>query len=172
MPEAAGPLLVVRQAPAATPPAPDRERLVRRARVLAWAGLGWHVVEAAVAIAAGIAASSVALVGFGADSLVEAVAGVVVLWRFAAARAASEDAERRAQRLIAVSFYAIAVYVAFEAVRGLVGGHEPEASWVGIGLAAVTVVTMPPLAIAKARLGERLASSATRSEGRQNMLCA
>jgi divalent metal cation (Fe/Co/Zn/Cd) transporter len=95
-----------------------------------------------------------------------------VVWRFAAARASSEVAERRAQRLIAISFYIIAAYVAVEAARALAGGDEPEASWVGIGLAAFTAATMPPLAIAKARLGARLNSSATRSEGRQNLLCA
>ena len=177
MSEPTAPLLVVHRAPAAAEPAPaapgiERARLVRRARLLAWLGLGWHAVEAAVAIAAGIAASSVALVGFGAGSLVEAVAGVVVLWRFAAARAASEDAERRAQRLIGASFFAIAVYVAVESGRALIGGQEPEASWVGIALAAAALVTMPPLAIAKTRLGARLGSAATAGEGRQNMLCA
>ena len=177
MPEPTAPLLVVHRppgppAPAAAAPGLERARLVRRARLLAWLGLGWHAVEAAVAIGAGIAASSVALVGFGADSLVEGVAGIVVLWRFAAARAASEDAERRAQRLIGASFFAIAVYVAVESVRALTGGHEPEASWVGIALSAVTLVTMPPLALAKTRLGARLGSAATAGEGRQNMLCA
>src|SRR5919206_671012 len=146
MPQAAAPLLVVQRTP-------DRAALVRRARLLAWCGLAWHAVEAAVAIGAGIAASSVALVGFGADSLVEGVAGIVVLWRFAAARAASEEAERRAQRLIGASFFAIAVYVAVESVRALTGGHEPEASWVGIALSAAALVTMPPLAIAKTGLG-------------------
>jgi divalent metal cation (Fe/Co/Zn/Cd) transporter len=165
VPETAAPLLTIHR------PA-DRAALVRRARLLAWAGLGWHVVEAAVAIAAGIVASSVALVGFGADSVVEAVAGVVVLWRFAAARVASAEAERRAQRLIGASFFAIAVYVAIEAARSLVGGHAPEASWVGIGLSVVTLLTMPPLAAAKARVADRLGSAATRSEGRQNLLCA
>jgi divalent metal cation (Fe/Co/Zn/Cd) transporter len=100
------------------------------------------------------------------------VAGIVVLWRFAAARAASEDAERRAQRLIGASFFAIAVYVAVESGRALIGGHEPEASWVGIALAAAALVTMPPLAMAKTRLGARLGSAATAGEGRQNMLCA
>ena len=156
-------------------PAPageDRAVLVRRARSLAWLGVGWHAIEAAIAIAAGLAASSIALIGFGADSVIESVAGFVVLWRFAAVRASSEHAERRAQRLIAISFYVIAVYVAVEAVRALAGGEEPEASWVGIGLAAFTAATMPPLAIAKARVAARLGSSATRSEGRQNMLCA
>jgi divalent metal cation (Fe/Co/Zn/Cd) transporter len=175
MSEPAAPLLVVHRAPAAAtgPPAGlDRQRLVRRARLLAWLGLGWHAVEAAVAIGAGIAAASPALVGFGADSLVEGLAGIVVLWRFAAARVASDEAERRAQRLIGASFVLIAVYVAVEAVRGLAGGHEPDASWVGIALSAAALVTMPPLAVAKGRLGARLGSAATSGEGRQNMLCA
>jgi divalent metal cation (Fe/Co/Zn/Cd) transporter len=156
------------------PPAhsPERERLERRARLLARVGVGWHVAEAAIAVAAGIAAGSIALVGFGADSLIEAVAGFVVLWLFTGARRGSARAERRAQQLIAVSFYVLAVYVAVEAVRTLAGGHHPETSWVGIGLAAFTAATMPPLAIAKARVGEALRSAATKSEGRQNMLCA
>ncbi|MCW3023527.1 MAG: cation transporter, partial [Conexibacter sp.] len=152
---------------------PNRGALVRRARLLAAFGVAWHVLEAAVAILAGLAASSVALVGFGADSLVESAAGIIVLWRFAARRVTSERAEQRAQRLIGVSFYVIAAYVAVEAVRSLVGGgDEPSVSWVGIGLAAVTAVTMPPLAMAKARVGAALSSAATASEGRQNMLCA
>jgi divalent metal cation (Fe/Co/Zn/Cd) transporter len=153
-------------------PVAKRDDLVRRARLLAWLGLWWHGVEAAVAITAGVIAGSIALIGFGADSLVESIAGVVLLWRFAQARASSDRAERRAQRLIAGSFYVLAAYIAVEAVRTLAGGHHPEVSWVGIGLAAVTLVTMPPLALAKARLGERLGSSATKSEGRQNMVCA
>jgi divalent metal cation (Fe/Co/Zn/Cd) transporter len=150
----------------------ERERLVRRAKQLAWLGVGWHSVEAAIAIGAGLVAGSIALVGFGADSLIESFAGIILLWRFAASRVTSEDAERRAQKLIAVSFYVIAAYVGFEAVRSLLVGDRPEASWVGIGLAAVTLVTMPPLAIAKGRIGEKLGSSATKSEGQQNMLCA
>ena len=150
----------------------ERERLVRRARLLAWLGIGWHGVEATVAVGAGLAAGSIALIGFGADSLIESAAGVIVLWRFAASRVASEEAERRAQRLIALSFYVLAAYVGFEAARSLLTGERPDASWVGIGLAAVTLSTMPPLAIAKGRLGQRLGSAATRSEGRQNMLCA
>src|SRR5215212_6062947 len=150
----------------------ERARLVRRAKQLAWLGVGWHGIEAAIAVGAGLAASSIALIGFGADSLIESAAGIILLWRFAAGRASSEDAERRAQKLIGVSFYVIAAYVGFEAVRSLLVGERPDASWVGIGLAAVTLVTMPPLAIAKARIGERLGSSATKSEGQQNMLCA
>jgi divalent metal cation (Fe/Co/Zn/Cd) transporter len=153
-------------------PDPRRERLVRRAKLLAWIGVFWHVAEATIAVAAGLAAGSIALVGFGADSLIEAVAGFVVLWLFTGARRGSARAERRAQQLIAISFYALAAYVAVEAVRTLAGGDHPSVSWVGIGLAAFTAATMPPLAIAKARVGEALGSPATKSEGRQNMLCA
>jgi divalent metal cation (Fe/Co/Zn/Cd) transporter len=151
---------------------PERDRLVRRAKLLAWLGVGWHGIEATVAILAGLAAGSIALIGFGADSLIESVAGFVVLWRFATSRSTSEAAERRAQKIIAVSFYVLAVYVGVEAVRTLAAGDHPETSWVGIGLSVVTLATMPPLAIAKARIGERLGSAATKSEGRQNMVCA
>jgi divalent metal cation (Fe/Co/Zn/Cd) transporter len=150
----------------------ERHRLIRRARLLAWLGIGWHGIEAAIAVAAGLVAGSIALIGFGADSLVESFAGLVLLWRLANARASSEGAERRAQQLISVSFYVIAAYVAVEASRTLLQADRPEVSWLGIGLATVTLVTMPPLANAKAKVGDQLRSSATKSEGRQNMLCA
>ncbi len=162
------PIQLTRKPPGSGEPA----RLVRRAKILAWLGVGWHGIEAAVAVGAGLAAGSIALIGFGADSLVELVAGIILLWRFAASRASSESAERRAQKLIALSFYVIAAYVGFEAIRTLLAGDHPEASWIGIWLSVVTVLTMPPLAIAKARIGEKLGSSATKSEGQQNMLCA
>jgi len=145
---------------------------VRRAKLLAWLGIGWHGIEAAVAVGAGIIAGSIALIGFGADSLIESIAGIILLWRFAASRVSLEDAERRAQKLIGLSFYLIAAYVGFEALRSLLFGDRPEASWIGIGLSIVTLLTMPPLAIAKARIGERIGSPATKSEGQQNMLCA
>jgi divalent metal cation (Fe/Co/Zn/Cd) transporter len=149
-----------------------RDRLVRRARFLARLGLAWHAVEAAVAIVAGIAASSIALIAFGADSLVESMAGVILLWRLGDRRAQSEAAEHRAQRLIGLTFWLIAAYVGVEAIRSLLGGDQPAVSYVGIGLTAVTLVTMPPLAAAKARVAHDLGSAATRSEGRQNLLCA
>jgi divalent metal cation (Fe/Co/Zn/Cd) transporter len=154
------------------PPEPAREQLVARARLLAGLGIGWHAFEAAIAIGAGIAASSIALVGFGADSVIESAAGFVLIWRFGGNRSASESAERRAYRLIAVSFWVIAAYVAVEAGRQLAAGAHPETSWIGIGLAIVTLATMPPLARAKARVAEALGSAATKAEGRQNMLCA
>jgi divalent metal cation (Fe/Co/Zn/Cd) transporter len=156
----------------AVAPPSDRDRLVRRARLLAWFGLGWHAVEAAVAIGAGAVAGSIALVGFGGDSLIEAAAGVVVLWLMTGDRASSQRAERRAQQLIAASFVLLAAYVGVEGLRDLLGGHHPEPSWVGVGLAVVTLAVMPPLASAKRRVGERLGSSATASESRQTMLCA
>jgi divalent metal cation (Fe/Co/Zn/Cd) transporter len=159
-------------APAPSALGPEQDRLMRRARRLAWLGVGWHGVEAAIAVLAGLAASSIALIGFGADSMIEAVAGFVVLWLFSGSRRGSARAERRAQQLIAASFYLLAAYVAVEATRTLINADHPETSWVGIGLAAFTAVTMPPLAIAKARVGEALRSSATKSESRQNMLCA
>jgi divalent metal cation (Fe/Co/Zn/Cd) transporter len=146
-----------------------RARLVRRARLLAWAGIGWHVIEATVAVAAGVVAGSVALVGFGADSLIEAIAGLVVIWRLASAHAI---AERRAQQMIAASFYVLAAYVAVEAIRSLAAVDRPAVSWVGIGLSMLTLATMPPLATAKARVADALGSSATKSESRQTMLCA
>jgi divalent metal cation (Fe/Co/Zn/Cd) transporter len=149
-----------------------RESLVRRARFLARLGLAWHAVEATVAIAAGVAASSIALIGFGADSVVESIAGVVLLWRLSDGRAQSEDAERRAQRLIGLTFCLIAAYVGVEAIGSLFSGDQPSVSYVGIGLAAVTLAIMPPLAGAKTRVAHQLGSAATRSEGRQNLLCA
>jgi divalent metal cation (Fe/Co/Zn/Cd) transporter len=150
-------------------PLHSRARLLRRGRQLAWGGIGWHVIEAAVAVIAGVVAGSVALVGFGADSLIEAMAGLVVIWRLASARAM---AERRAQQLIAVSFYVLSAYVAIEAIRSLAAVDRPAVSWVGIGLSIVTLATMPPLAAAKARVADALGSSATKSESRQTMLCA
>ncbi|MGZ5309834.1 MAG: cation transporter, partial [Solirubrobacterales bacterium] len=129
-------------------------------------------VEASVALVAGIVAGSIALVGFGADSLVEMVAGVILLWRFGATRSDSATAERRAQQLIAGSFVLIAAYVGFAAVRDLATATEPEASWVGIWLSVVTLATMPLLAAAKTRVARELHSSAGASEARQTVLCS
>jgi divalent metal cation (Fe/Co/Zn/Cd) transporter len=150
----------------------ERARLERRTRLLAWVGIGWHVVEFAIALAAGLAASSIALIGFGADSLIEGLAGGVVLWLFTGKRRGSRSAERRAQQLIAISFFLLAGYVGVEALRTLANADHPDASWVGIGLAAFTAPTMPLLAYAKRRLGNQLHSSATVKEAAQTQLCA
>ena len=151
---------------------PQREQLERRARLLAWGGNIWHLIEFAIAIGAGVAAGSVALIAFGADSLIEALAGFVIIWLFTGSRLHSETAERRAQQVIAASYFLLATYVAVASVRDLVGGYEPGVSWVGVGLAAVTAPTMPLLARAKRNVGHRLNSSATVSEASQNMICA
>jgi hypothetical protein len=144
----------------------QRHRLVLRARRLTQLALGWHVLEATVAVAAGVVAGSVALVGFGADSLIEAAAGLVVLWLVTDERLASHHAERRAQQLIAVSFGLLAAYVTLEAIRDLIGSHHPAVSWVGIGLSVVTLLAMPPLAHAKRRADSAPGSSATELEAR------
>lgn len=147
-------------------------KLERQARLLAWGGIGYHFVEFALALVAGIAAGSIALIGFGADSLIEAGAGFVVLWLFTGQRLGSEAAERRAQQMIAGSFFILAAYVTVESLRSLIGENEPEASWLGIGLAAFTMVTMPLLAVVKRRIGQKLHSAATVKEASQTQLCA
>jgi divalent metal cation (Fe/Co/Zn/Cd) transporter len=152
-------------------PTTDRRRLERRARQLALWGNAWHLFEFAIAIAAGIAAGSIALIAFGADSLIELLAGGVIIWLFSGGRGTSEAAERRAQQLIAASFFVLAAYVAVEATRTLVLAEHPEASWVGIGLAAVTIPTMQFLAMAKRRVGRQLGSAAAMHEAEQNQIC-
>jgi divalent metal cation (Fe/Co/Zn/Cd) transporter len=152
--------------------ASNRARLERQARLLAWGGNAWHLIEFAIALVAGIAAGSIALIGFGADSLIEGLAGFVIVWLFTGSRLGSESAERRAQQLIAASYFVLAAYVGVESVRTLLGGHHPDTSWVGIGLAAFTAPTMPLLARAKRNVGRKLNSSATVNEATQNMICA
>jgi divalent metal cation (Fe/Co/Zn/Cd) transporter len=154
-------------------PSPDeRERLQRRVRMLALGGNAWHLIEFAIAIGAGIAAGSIALIGFGADSLIEGLAGFVIVWLFTGSRLHSQTAERRAQQIVAASYLILAAYVGLESIRTLIGGHHPASSWVGVGLAAFTAPTMPLLARAKRKVGNQLSSSATVSEAGQNMICA
>jgi divalent metal cation (Fe/Co/Zn/Cd) transporter len=156
-------------------PAPqraERPRLERRARRLAWGGNVWHLIEFAIAIGAGIAAGSVALLGFGGDSLIEILSGSVIVWLFTARRDSSQQAERRAQQLIAATFFMLTAYILAESFRDLIGDHHPHSSWVGIALAAVTAVAMPLLARAKRRVGRRLGSAAAVAEAEQNQLCA
>jgi divalent metal cation (Fe/Co/Zn/Cd) transporter len=156
----------------ATLPHVERRRLVRRVQLLAWASLLWMTAEGTIAVVAGLLAGSIALVGFGLDSAIEGVASVVIIWRFWGARALSEAAERRAQKLVAVQFFILAPYVAVEAVRALLTGHEADVTWLGIGLTLGSAIFMPLFGVAKRRVGRQLGSSATVSEGAQNMLCA
>jgi hypothetical protein len=158
-----------------TLPAVSRERygqLARRARLLSWLSLAWMTVEGVVAISAGVVASSIALVGFGLDSVIEGLASVVIIWRFTGSRVFSERAELRAQKLVAVQFFLLAPYVGFESIKSLAAGDRPDISWVGIGLAVASVFLMPLLGLAKERLADQMGSAATKGEGRQNLLCA
>jgi hypothetical protein len=138
------------------------EELARRVRLLSWLSLFWMTIEGAVAITAGIVASSIALVGFGLDSGIEGVASLIIIWRFTGHRMFSHAAEQRAQKLVAVQFFLLAPYVAFESTRSLLGAEHPEVSWVGIGLAVGSVIFMPMLGIAKERLADQLGSAATK----------
>ena len=150
----------------------ERIRLASRARLLSWASLGYMAVEGGVGILAGVLAGSIALGGFGLDSVIEGFASAIIVWRFTGDRIFSEAAERRAQRLVAIQFFLLAPYVGVESVRALWLGERPETSLLGIALAALSLVIMPALGIAKQRLAEQLGSPATRGEGRQNLLCA
>jgi divalent metal cation (Fe/Co/Zn/Cd) transporter len=150
----------------------DYLRLARRAKWLSWASLGYMTLEGLVAVLAGIAAGSIALIGFGIDSAIEGFASVVIVWRFTGSRTLSHRAEERAQKLVAIQFFILAPYVGVEAIRSLINADRPDESIVGIALAASSLVVMPLLGRAKQRIGRRIDSSATASEGKQNLLCA
>ncbi len=141
----------------------------RTAVRLAWATIAWNVVEAVVAIAAGTAAGSIALVGFGLDSTVEVMSAIVIVWQF---RGLTEAREHRALRLIALSFFALAAYVAIRAVIDLAGESEPDPSAVGIGLAVASLIVMPLLARMKRRTGARMGSATVVADSNQTKLCA
>jgi divalent metal cation (Fe/Co/Zn/Cd) transporter len=153
-------------------PAGERDRLVRRAKALSWLSLAWMTVEGAVAITAALIAGSVALLGFGLDSVIEALASVIVIWRFTGDRRLSDHAEQRAQRLVAISFFLLAPYVTQDAIRTLIAGDHPSISWIGTGLSISSLILMPVLGRAKQSIGSQLGSGATAGEGAQNLLCA
>ena len=150
----------------------ERDRLIRRAKALSWLSLAYMTAEGTIAITAAILASSVALLGFGLDSAIEGLASIIVIWRFTGTRRLSERAEQRAQRLVAITFFLLAPYIAQDAIRTLANGEHPRTSWLGIGLSISSIIVMPLLGNAKRRIGRRLGSGATAGEGTQNMLCA
>jgi divalent metal cation (Fe/Co/Zn/Cd) transporter len=158
-----------------SPPAPRNDEWMaaaRWARRLAWLSLVWMCVEGVVGLWQGFLAGSISLIGWALGSVVEGLASVIVVWRFTGSRTLSEHAERRAQRGVAVSFWLIAPYIAFESVHHLLAAKQPEPTVVGIVLTGVALVLMPVLGSAKTRLGARLGSAATKGEGAQNYLCA
>jgi len=148
----------------------ERARLGRRARLLAGLSVGYNVIEAIIAVAAGLVASSVALIGFGLDSMIEVSSGLIILWQFR--RPLPESREKRALKMMAVAFFALAAYVGFESVRSLITGHEVDASPVGIGLAVASLCIMPFLSWAQRRTGRSLGSRAVVADGTQTLLCA
>ena len=152
----------------------SRAAAVTRARWLNVATIGWNSLEGVIAIAAGIAAGSVSLVGFGFDSAIEVSAALILTWRLAQERkdSCTQPADTRATKAIALSFAALAIYVLVEGVRDLVTVTEPEASVPGIVLAALSLLVMPFLARAKARLAPVLGSTAAAADAAQTNLCA
>jgi divalent metal cation (Fe/Co/Zn/Cd) transporter len=150
--------------------ASEREALRRRALVLAWLTVGWNLVEGTVAVGLGLAAGSVALLGFGLDSFIETSSGLVMLWRFGT-RAAEERAEAIALRLVGVSLLVLAAWIAADSGLALLRREAPEASPWGIVLASVSLVVMPVLAVAKRRVAARLASRALKADAFQTLAC-
>lgn len=144
--------------------------LIRRAVRLEYFTITWNVIEAVVAIGAGVSAGSIALIGFGFDSSIESFAGAVVLWQLRGAE--DEERKERALKLIAVTFFVLAAYVVFESLRDLITNAEPETSFTGIGIAIVSIIVMPTLALAKRRLAERMGSAVLRADAAETFLCS
>jgi divalent metal cation (Fe/Co/Zn/Cd) transporter len=147
----------------------ERTRLGRRAQLLAAVSVGYNLLEAIVAIAAGAAAGSVALVGFGLDSVVEMSSGLVILWQFR--HRLPETRERQALQLIGISFYALAAYVAVESLRSLLVAGDAAPSTVGIALAGASLVVMPFLSWAQRKTGRALGSGSVVADSKQTLLC-
>jgi divalent metal cation (Fe/Co/Zn/Cd) transporter len=152
----------------------SRPSLVRRGQRLTWLTLGYNALEAVIAIGAGIVAGSIALEGFGVDSVIEVSASAAALWRLSL----DVDPDRRARaerlthRLIGASFLALAAFVTWQAAATILTRSAPDESLVGIGLAALSLIVMPLLARAKRRVGNQLQSDAIVAESKQTSLCA
>ncbi len=161
----------------ATPTSPGptsarHARLARRIRLLVAATIAYNVGEAIVAITAGTMASSTALVGFGLDSVIEVSSAAAVAWQFSAREHAAREArEKTALRVIALSFFALAAYVAVDSVRALTGSGEAEHSTAGIVLAALSLAVMPFLSAAQRRAGRELGSASAVADSKQTLLC-
>ena len=154
-----------------------RAQLLNRGLRLEYLTIGWNIAEGVIAVGAGLAAGSIALIGFGVDSFVETISGAILVWRLRAETGGGADeerieqVERRAERLVGVSFAILAAYVAFEAVRTLAAQDRPDASPIGIVLTAVSIGVMLWLAGAKRETGEALASRALIADSHQTYAC-
>ena len=158
-------------------PLERRRGLHRRALRLESFTVGWNVVEAVVAIGAGVIAGSVALVGFGVDSGVEVISAVGLLWRLRKAGSTAtvqeeSAAERRALYVVAATFFLLAAYISFEAITALVGREEPETSTVGLVLSVLSLLIMPALAHSKQRTGREMGSRALVADAMETWVCS
>jgi len=142
--------------------------IVRRGRRLEYLTIGWNSLEAIISIGAGIVAGSIALVGFGIDSVIEVSSGAVLLWRLVS----GEHREQLALKLVGFSFLALAAYVAIDALTTLWFREAPEKSYVGIGLAILSLIVMPLLASAKRKVASSIKSQAMHADSRQTDICA
>lgn len=168
-------LPVVQTTPSSTLPAqpsPAWLRAARQAKLLAWASLAWMSVEGFVGVLAGVQAHSLGVVTWAASSFVEALASLIVVWRFTGRRTMSASSEATAQRLVAASFFLLAPYFVVEAIRKLLDGGQTHVTPLAVGLTLSAIVLMPLLGLAKLRLGRTLDSGATAGEGIQNIMCA
>ena len=148
------------------------ETLQRRAVRLEYFTVGWNAMEALVALVAGIVASSIALIGFGLDSIIETISGLTLLWRFKQRRLEEHDAESRAVKVVGLTFFALAGYVVYEAGRDLWFRRAPEFSLAGSVLTAVSLVVMPVLAVAKRRVAAALESRALAADAMETLMCS
>ncbi len=144
----------------------------KRARRLSWLSLAWMSAEGIVGVVIGVLAGSIALTAFGIQSFIEGLASLVIVWLFTGARLGSNNAEGRAQKLVAIQFFLLVPFVGYEAIGKLATGEHADTSWLGIGLVTSSLIGMPLLGVAKRRLADELGSAATRGEGTQNLLCA
>lgn len=151
----------------------DRQQIAQRGKRLEYFTIAWNTIEGLVAVVAGVFAGSISLVGFGIDSFIEVTSGVALLWRM------SVDAdvhrrkrnERLALRIVGICFVALAVYIGYESITGLVHKKVPESSLAGIILAVVALVVMPLLSRAKRRVGNELGSAAMKADAKQATFC-
>jgi divalent metal cation (Fe/Co/Zn/Cd) transporter len=151
---------------------PEWHQAAKRARQLSWLSLAWMSTEGVVGVVTGVMAGSIALTAFGIQSFIEGLASLVIVWLFTGARLGSSAAEGRAQKFVAVQFFLLVPFVAYEAISKLVTGEHADTSYLGMALVASSLIGMPLLGIAKRRLADKLGSVATRGEGTQNLLCA
>jgi divalent metal cation (Fe/Co/Zn/Cd) transporter len=147
------------------------QQLERRAWYLSLFTVVYNLAEGILAVLIGAGAGSAALVGFGADSFVESLSGGVMLWRFGRDHEDAERVERKAARLVGYTFFVLAAYVAYDAGRSLLLGERPDATWLGIALAVVSLLVMPALYLAKRRTADRLRSGSLRADSKQTLAC-